>query len=127
LGAAFQIQDDLLNLTGDARRYGKELGGDIYEGKRTIMLIRLFAVATQGERARLQRLLGLPRQARTREEITWVRERMDHYGCIDHARRMAHGLAGGARHELGAIYAGVPDSRDKRFIQALPEWVIARS
>ena len=39
LGAAFQIQDDLLNLTGDGDLYGKEHGGDILEGKRTLILI----------------------------------------------------------------------------------------
>ena len=31
LGAAFQIQDDLLNLIGDERRYGKEIGGDLWK------------------------------------------------------------------------------------------------
>src|SRR5262252_5964477 len=41
LGAAFQIQDDLLNLVGDAGAYGKELDGDLREGKRTLMLIHL--------------------------------------------------------------------------------------
>ncbi len=51
LGAAFQIQDDLLNLVADAR-YGKELNGDIHEGKRTLMLIRLFNLATPGQRRR---------------------------------------------------------------------------
>ena len=30
LGAAFQIQDDVLNLTGDLGRYGKEIGGDLW-------------------------------------------------------------------------------------------------
>ena len=40
LGAAFQIQDDLLNLVAD-ERYGKERDGDIMEGKRTLMLIHL--------------------------------------------------------------------------------------
>ena len=35
LGAAFQIQDDLLNLVGDEAAYGKEIDGDLYEGKRT--------------------------------------------------------------------------------------------
>src|SRR5690606_8585370 len=39
LGASFQIQDDLLNLVGDEQAYGKELDGDILEGKRTLMLI----------------------------------------------------------------------------------------
>ena len=42
LGAAFQIQDDLLNLIGDDG-YGKEIDGDIWEGKRTLMLCRAAA------------------------------------------------------------------------------------
>jgi geranylgeranyl diphosphate synthase, type II len=48
-GAAFQIQDDLLNLTGEFAKYGKELGGDIAEGKRTLMLIHLLAACTVRE------------------------------------------------------------------------------
>ena len=41
LGAAFQIRDDLLNLVGSEERYGKELLGDLREGKHTLMLIHL--------------------------------------------------------------------------------------
>ena len=38
-GAAFQIRDDLLNLIGSERTYGKEILGDLYEGKRTLPLM----------------------------------------------------------------------------------------
>jgi hypothetical protein len=34
---------------------------------------------------------------------------------------------GAARHEVTPLYNGVPDSRDRRFIEALPEWVLSRS
>lgn len=127
VGAAFQIQDDLLNLVGDEERYGKELSGDIYEGKRTIMLIRLFEQGTAEERERLQIILGRPRAQRAALDVRWVRGLMDRYGCIDYAREVAHGLAGAALHEFSRIYGDLPDSRDKRFIEALPTWVIARS
>ena len=126
-GAAFQIQDDLLNLEGDATAYGKELGGDIREGKRTLMLIHLFENASGAERDRLQSILGRPREARSNKDVTWVRGRMDAHGCIDYARQIAHGLAGAARHEFTALYGHLPDSRDKRFIEALPAWVIERN
>ncbi len=46
LGAAFQIQDDLLNLVGDDG-YGKEINGDIWEGKRTLMLIHAIRESTR--------------------------------------------------------------------------------
>jgi len=127
LGAAFQIQDDLLNLVGNAQAYGKELGGDIREGKRTLMLIRLFEQARPDERTRLAGFLGLPRPQRSDAEVRWVRERMDSYGCIDYARQVAHGLAGAAHHEFDQLYRHLPDSRDKRFIEALPAWAIERS
>jgi geranylgeranyl diphosphate synthase, type II len=127
LGTAFQIQDDLLNLEGDATAYGKELGGDIREGKRTLMLIRMMASATDGERDRLTGILGRPREERTIADVTWVRERMDAYGCLDYARQVAHGLAGAAQYEFTGLYGHLPDSRDKRFLEALPTWVIERN
>lgn len=40
LGTAFQIRDDVLNLAGDAAQYGKEIGGDLLEGKRTLIVLR---------------------------------------------------------------------------------------
>ena len=127
LGAAFQIQDDLLNLVGNAESYGKEMAGDIYEGKRTLMLIRLFEQGTPDERARLQAILGRPRSERTPDDVRWVRGRMDHYGAIDYAREVAQGLAGAAAHEAEQLFGDLPDSRDKRFLLALPIWVIERA
>jgi geranylgeranyl diphosphate synthase type II len=127
LGAAFQIQDDLLNLVGDADRYGKELAGDIYEGKRTLMIIHLIEQGSPEEVARLERLLATPRAERAAEEVRWVRARMEHHGCLEYARQVAHGLAGAARHELSRLLAALPESRDTRFLLTLPEWVIARA
>ena len=127
LGAAFQVQDDLLNLVGNAQRYGKELGGDIYEGKRTLMLIRLYEQSTPDERRRLTGMLAQPRESRTVTDVRWARERMDHYDCLDYARQVAHGLAGAAWQECVDLYRHLPDTRDKRFIEALPAWVIQRN
>lgn len=127
LGAAFQIQDDLLNLEGDAAAYGKELSGDIREGKRTLMLIHLLSHANQAERARLHRMLGQPRELRSDADVKWVRGRMDAYGSVDYARQVAHGLAGAAQYEFAELYGSLPDSRDKRFLEALPPWVIERN
>jgi len=127
VGAAFQIQDDLLNLVGDEARYGKELDGDIWEGKRTLMLIHLLNVMKSSERDRLCQVLGMSRAARTREQVRWIREGMDRYGSIEYARQMAHGLAGAALHEFALAFAELPDSPDKDFLAALPTWVIERA
>ena len=65
LGAAFQIQDDLLNLVGTEREYGKEIDGDLYEGKRTLPLIHLLRSARGADRHTLDRYLRLERSERT--------------------------------------------------------------
>lgn len=126
LGVAFQIQDDLLNLIAD-KSYGKERDGDIWEGKRTLMLIRLMNEATPEEQARLNSIMALSRSERTAADVAWVRALMDTYGCIEYAREFAHGLAGAATHEFSKIYKDVPDSRDKHFIEGLVTWVFERT
>ncbi len=126
LGAAFQIQDDLLNLVADAR-YGKELNGDLWEGKRTLMLNRAYREASPPERRRLTDILALPRDERTAEHVAWLRGLMDKYRAVEHASGIAHGLAGAALHEFERIYAGLPESRDKTFIRGLITWVFERS
>jgi geranylgeranyl diphosphate synthase, type II len=52
LGAAFQITDDLLNLRADPQDYGKEIGGDLWEGKRTLMLLHTLRSADPRDRER---------------------------------------------------------------------------
>lgn len=126
LGAAFQIQDDLLNLVGDHEKYGKELNGDILEGKRTLMLIHLLRTAAGAEREKLRRFLAAPREERTSSDVLWVRRGMDASGAVLRARRIAHALAGAATHEFRSAYGDAPDGRDKRFIASLPEWVLER-
>ncbi|HEX3732787.1 MAG TPA: polyprenyl synthetase family protein, partial [Mycobacteriales bacterium] len=58
LGAAFQITDDLLNLRADPEEYGKEIGGDLWEGKRTLMLLHALRYAEPGDRDRAVQLLS---------------------------------------------------------------------
>jgi geranylgeranyl diphosphate synthase type II len=126
LGAAFQIQDDLLNLVGDDG-YGKELNGDIWEGKRTLMLIHAIRESTAAERARLSEILCRPREGRSLSEVRWIRKLMNKYECAEYARKIAHGLAGAALHEYSLISAGLPDSRDKQFLEQIVAWVIERN
>jgi geranylgeranyl diphosphate synthase type II len=61
LGVAFQIQDDVLNLSGKVGAYGKEIGGDLWEGKRTLILLHMMRCASPAERAEAERILAQPR------------------------------------------------------------------
>jgi geranylgeranyl diphosphate synthase type II len=126
LGAAFQIQDDLLNLVHNDERYGKERNGDLWEGKRTLAIIHLLQQANPEEKERLRSILMLSREQRTIEQVQWMRELMDARGSIDYARQIAHGLAGAAMHESSRLFSGLPDSRDKQFLLEVTPWVIER-
>jgi len=126
LGATFQIQDDLLNLVADPR-YGKERDGDLWEGKRTLMLIRLFRESSPVDRERLLSIMCVNRAERDAADVEWIRTQMDSHGCIDYARRYAHRLAGVALHEYSLAFSQLPDSRDKRFIQEMVTWVVERN
>ncbi len=125
LGIAFQIVDDLRNLSDDPG-YGKEQNGDLYEGKRTLMLIHVCAIALPKDRERIEGLLALPRSARGAGEVLWLARLMGTSGSIDYAKRVAAAMAGAAMHEFAHAYAGLPDSSDRAFLAGLARWVFER-
>ena len=108
LGAAFQIRDDVLNLVGDEAVYGKEILGDLFEGKRTLMLIHLLDAAEGPDRDVLRDYLVLDREERTPEVVSAVRSMMDRYGSIEFAVAYAEGIAGPA---LAAFEVAFRDAR----------------
>ena len=55
MGLAFQLQDDLLDVYGDPKVFGKAIGGDITSNKKTYMLINAFNRANDKQRAELSR------------------------------------------------------------------------
>lgn len=63
LGVAFQIRDDTLNLAGEEARYGKEIAGDLWEGKHTLILLHALRSSTPTQRRRAEATLAKPRPA----------------------------------------------------------------
>jgi|SRR6478735_434813 len=126
VGAAFQIQDDVLNLIGDGKRYGKELAGDLWEGKRTLMIVHLLKRAEPDERIRLEAFLAKGRARKRADEVRWIRDLMGRYGAIEYSQQVAHGLAGAAQLEFEKNFTDLPESRDLAFVRDLPAWVLHR-
>jgi geranylgeranyl diphosphate synthase type II len=125
-GAAFQIQDDLLNLEAGPA-YGKEINGDLLEGKRTLMIIHALRHGSARDRRELTVFLASPRAARSPAAVARVRELLERSGAMDHARTVARGLAGAALYEFDRYFADVPASRDLDFMRSLLTWVLQRS
>ncbi len=56
IGIAFQITDDLLDAYGDADKFGKKVGGDIVENKKTFLSIKAMEIASKAEKQALKTL-----------------------------------------------------------------------
>jgi geranylgeranyl diphosphate synthase, type II len=126
MGAAFQIQDDILNLAGAYKKYGKEIGGDLWEGKRTLMMIELQNRCSGPDSIRLRRFLAKTRSERTGGEVEWVQDLMQRYDVLGKARRIARQLAGAALLEGLVAFRGVADSQEKQFILGMVLFVVNR-
>lgn len=73
LGLVFQLQDDFLDVYGDVAEFGKKIGGDILENKKTYLLIRALEQAGEEEKARLWEWLN-KKNADPEEKIKAVTE-----------------------------------------------------
>lgn len=127
LGAAFQIRDDVLNLSGDPASYGKEPNGDVYEGKRTLVLIHLLAAVDRVRRTELEQFLAKERRHRTADEVNRVRGWMDDHGSIAFAEEFARGIATSAAVSFENAFAAVPDSPARRFLAAMIPYMVERA
>lgn len=125
-GAAFQIRDDLLNLIGDEQTYGKEILGDLYEGKRTLPLVHLLATATGEDRALVREYLRLHRAERSESMVRTVRALMDDYGCIDFTAEFAEGILLTAEDYFAEAFADAHPGPDLDFLRSLVPYVWAR-
>jgi geranylgeranyl diphosphate synthase, type II len=126
LGVAFQIQDDVLNLVSGDGPYGKETAGDIWEGKRTLMLIRLVRLSTARERERVIRIMRKPRSRKTQRDVDYVYELMQKYDCVEHAREASRTFARRAERIFDDRFRHVPDSQHKTFLREAVDYVIHR-
>lgn len=126
LGAAFQIQDDVLNLVGDESKYGKESCGDLYEGKRTLMVIHLLAETRGEDRHTVERFVAMERPERTAEHVAAMIALMREYGSLDFAREFGLGIAAAAEDAFELAFADVPDSPERGLLRALIGWMLER-
>ena len=111
LGRAFQIQDDLLDLTADDKRWGKTIGGDLEEGKKTYLLLRALERSEGDEHdwfMRIVRRPGLPL-----EEVGEATDRMRRLGVLEDAEQTVDHHYGEAQRRLNELPSS--DSRETLF------------
>ena len=106
-GLAFQLQDDLLNLVGNAEAQGKDFRSDITEGKRTLLVVWALAHLGDLQRDELLHILG----RKTTDAVALARavELIDASGAVDYVRGYARELVADAKaHLVGARLEETP-------------------
>ena len=126
LGAAFQIRDDILNLTGSVDRYGKEPLGDLREGKRTLMIIHLLEACNASDRDLVLQFLRRQPAERSLQQCEQIRALMAEHGSIGFASEFAAGIADSAGETFEAAFGAVPEGPARRFVAALVPYMVRR-
>lgn len=122
LGVAFQIQDDLLDLTGDAAVVGKPLLRDLALGKLTLPVIHHLATASAEARGESLALLKAAGDADV-ESLRRLVQGLNRTGSIEHARTRAKALV----EEAKALLGGLPESAPKSLLMLVADQVVARA
>lgn len=126
LGVAFQIRDDVLNLCGEEGEVGKEILGDLLEGKRTLMLIHLLNSVRGDERAQLHDYLRHSRAERTLDEARQLKARMEHFGCFDVAESYATLYAARAYDTFADAFGSAANTEAGRLLRRMIDYTIKR-
>ncbi|MBM3229092.1 polyprenyl synthetase family protein [Candidatus Parvarchaeota archaeon] len=101
VGVAFQIQDDILNIVGDEKKYKKEIGGDIVEGKRTLMVLDLLSKCSESQATRMRNTLDSKKASK--EDIKLISSLMADYGSLTYAADYARRLVVEAKKNLDCL------------------------
>jgi octaprenyl-diphosphate synthase len=120
LGLAFQIVDDVLDLTATEQVLGKPVASDLREGKATLAIIHSSDHGTAADRQAIQRVLD----DRSFENVSrgQIQEILARNGSVEYAMAVADRYAEQARRLL----APFPDSDFKRALLWAPDFVVAR-
>ena len=120
VGLAFQIVDDVLDLTATEEVLGKPVASDLREGKATLAVIHASDHGTASDRKTIQRVLD----DRSFENVSrqQIQEILACHGSVEYAMAAADRYANQSRQAL----ASFPDSDFKRALLWVPDFVVAR-
>ncbi len=129
LGIAFQIVDDMLDLTGDAATVGKTLGRDLDKGKLTLPLIHFLSRAEGATRAQTLDLLHRRAGAETDEafrlaSLERLRAALSDSGAVAYARTAAERLIAEAK---AALADNLPPGAARATLDRMADAVLTRN
>lgn len=121
-GIAFQLKDDILDVFGDDRKFGKRMGGDIVANKKTFLLLKALELAKGDDFSKLHHWLGY-QPADSSEKVEHVKNLYLKLDVLNHAEREMELYYRTALNHLDAV--NVPDSR-KQVLRGFAEKLMVR-
>jgi geranylgeranyl diphosphate synthase type II len=120
LGTAVQIQDDYLDAFGDPETFGKQVGGDILENKKTYLVIKLQELGSSGQRDTLDRWFGVNSNTASQEKVTEVKKLFAESGAAKATIEAVHAFTKESQHILITLEKrGINTAILKAFSEAL--------
>ncbi len=114
-GKAFQIVDDILDMTAD-ESFGKQKYGDLYEGKLTLIILQTYKSADAREKAKIDAIYRKKRADKTKDEIDFLAEMVKKYGGIEYATKTANGYGDQAKALIKKYGAKMPDNEYRELL-----------
>jgi geranylgeranyl diphosphate synthase, type I len=121
LGEAFQIQDDILGLIGDKKKIGKNIGSDIKEGKKTLLVLKAINNSNQNQKEFLINCLG--KKDITTNEINKFIEIVKQTKSLDYSINKAKKLIQKSKNELQKIKM---NKDAKLFFESIADYMLDR-
>jgi geranylgeranyl diphosphate synthase, type II len=101
LGIAFQIQDDLLDIIADEKKFGKTIGGDLVEGKKTFLFLEALEKSKGEDRKKLFKVIE--KKGIRRNQVSGYKLIYEKLGVLDDARREIMGYTQKALRSINSL------------------------
>ncbi|MGC8699818.1 MAG: polyprenyl synthetase family protein [Candidatus Micrarchaeia archaeon] len=125
-GIAFQITDDILDMVGDEKKFGKKNFGDLYEGKVTLIILHTYQNATKEEKEKIDKIYAKERKDKTKEEINFLREMIEKYDGLGYAKETAKRYGEEAEKKVKEISKELPENEYKSILLSAIEELYVR-
>lgn len=103
LGTAFQIQDDYLDAFGDPETFGKQVGGDILENKKTFLVVKLQELGSIEQCQALDHWFGANAHASSEEKVAEVKQLFTESGAAEATREAVQAYTKESQRILGSL------------------------
>lgn len=122
IGIAFQLRDDLLDVFGDADKFGKQVGGDIIANKKTYLLLKAYELSNDEQVAHLKSL-ATDSSIEDSEKVSQTKAIYNDLSIREEAEKIMQQYFDGAMQELGAL--NVAEER-KQTLTEFAEYLLVR-